>query len=226
MPELPEVNYLSQTIIKHCKGKTLESIELLKGRYVKHGPPKHFKEFIQNLPLVLTDVIQKGKVMALCFNNECIISRLGLTGWWYINKDKPSWIHSDPNVVFKFKGLTLNYVDPLSYGTLHFLSKEDLEKEFLKLAPDYMSITLKELQERLLKKPILLNKTLEDVLVDQHALVSGIGNYLKAEILYDVKLSPFRTLNTLQKRIGKLFYLPQRKSPNRFRKTLETIKNM
>ena len=35
------------------------------------------------------------------------------------------------------------------------------------------------------------------VLMDQQALVSGIGNYLVAEILYDAKLNPHRELDKL-----------------------------
>jgi len=199
MPELPEVKTLSQHIIKHFKDQSLKKINIVKGRYQKHGPPEYFNEFNKEMPLLLVDMIQKGKVMVFCFEKDWyMISRLGLTGWWYIDEDKPSWIKSDPNLVFEFKNKTLYYVDPLSYGTVTFYnSKEAVNKELSKLAPDYLSITLKELQERLQKKPILLKKTLEEVMVDQQSLMSGIGNYLKAEILYDVKLSPFRTLNTL-----------------------------
>lgn len=199
MPELPEVKTLSQHIIKHFKDQSLKKITILKGRYQKHGPPENFKNVINALPLNLTDILQKGKVMVFCFEKDWyMISRLGLTGWWYIDENKPIWIKSEPNVVFEFKNKTLYYVDPLSYGTLTFYhSKEAVDKELSKLAPDYLSITLKELQERLNNKPTLLKKTLEEVLMDQHALMSGIGNYLKAEVLYDAKLSPFRTLNTL-----------------------------
>lgn len=199
MPELPEVLTLSQEIRKNFKDQSLKKITILKGRYQKHGPPEYFKDVMKSLPMKLTNILQKGKVMVFCFEKDWyMISRLGLTGWWYMDEDKPTWIKSDPNLVFQFKNKRLYYVDPLSYGTVTFLnSKEAVDKELSKLAPDYLSITLKELQERLQKKPILLKKTLEEVIVDQQSLMSGIGNYLKAEILYDVQLSPFRTLNTL-----------------------------
>ena len=198
MPELPEVKALSQEILRKCKGAILETIEIVKGRYRTHGPPEGFQTFTKRLPLTLTDVIHKGKVMVLCFESDgCMISRLGLTGWWYINDDKPSWIHSEPNVVFEFKGLRLNYVDQLSYGTLTFLDREAMANELAKIAPDYTTLTLKELRTRLAKRPRFLSKPIEEVIVDQHGLVSGIGNYLKAEILYDSKISPLRLLETL-----------------------------
>lgn len=157
--------------------------------------------------------------MVLCFENgESIISRLGLTGWWYINEDKPSWIHTEPNVVFTFKGLTLNYVDQLSYGTLTFLHKDELENELSNIAPDYRTITMQELQERLLRKSSFYKKPIEEVLVNQHGLVSGIGNYLKAEILYAAKISPLRIVETLTEDDWKAILRSAKKITNQIEK--------
>lgn len=48
--------------------------------------------------------------------------------------------------------------------------------------------------ERLLKHP---NKTLAEVLMNQ-SVISGVGNYVKAEALYLAELSPNRTVSNLK----------------------------
>jgi formamidopyrimidine-DNA glycosylase len=48
-----------------------------------------------------------------------------------------------------------------------------------------------------ISKPTLQQHLIEDVLVDQKVLMSGIGNYLKAEILYDTRISPLRLIKDI-----------------------------
>lgn len=204
MPEAPEVSYLRGYIASHFAGHTLSSVKILKGRYQKHGPPANFKEFDGALPLKLQSVDRHGKVLVLKFENDwCIISKLGLTGWWYADGDPPQWTKTSPNIEFEFhngreKG-KLYYTDTLSYGTLTFTNdKSVVEKEIQKLAPDVEMVSIHDLLARIDKKKLRNSKRLlEDVITDQHAIISGIGNYLKAEILYDAKISPLREVQTV-----------------------------
>lgn len=220
MPELPEVKYLSNYILEKCKNHTLKNISILRGRYHKHGPPKYYSELISSLPLKLEDVRQKGKVMVLCFDKDWfIVSKLGLTGWWYIDDNKPTWMKTEPNVAFKFETFTLYYIDLLSYGTLTFTtSHTEIDKEFAVIAPDYMNITIEEIQQRLNKKYSLLDKQIEEVIIDQKAIVSGIGNYMKAEILYDVGISPLRLIKSITVEEWKNIIKSARKITNRMKK--------
>ena len=41
------------------------------------------------------------------------------------------------------------------------------------------------------------NQLLEDIIMKQKIIFSGIGNYLKAEILYDAKINPLRKVKSL-----------------------------
>jgi hypothetical protein len=50
MPEGPEAFYLSNKINKEFKNKSLNSIKILKGRYVKHGVPDGYTNFVKDLP--------------------------------------------------------------------------------------------------------------------------------------------------------------------------------
>lgn len=207
MPEAPESAYLRDYITKNCKGQTLHSVSIKKGRYHKHGPPANFKKFTQALPLKLEAVEKKGKMLILRFEKEwCIISKLGLMGWWYADDDVPQWGTWDPNLEFKFGDIMLYYTDTLSYGTLTFTNNKMIVEEMInKLAPEVEKIRLNELLKRIVDRPRLGQQLLEDVIIDQKALFSGIGNYLKAEVCYDAKIAPQRTVSSLTRDDWKRF---------------------
>lgn len=103
MPEGPEAFFLAKTIHDNFSNIVLENIHILLGRYKKHGPPPGFDLFLQALPLTLKKVYKKGKVIIFSFEkNWTIISRLGLTGWWYPEGHEPHWQKSRQNLVFEF----------------------------------------------------------------------------------------------------------------------------
>lgn len=200
MPEAPEVSYVTNYITDHFENATLTSVQIVKGRYKTHGPPKNFIPFTKALPLRLTDIRKKGKVIFMYFDKDwCIISKLGLTGWWYTPGDEPEWRNPSPSISFNFGGKQLVYDDVLSYGTITITNQQkDVQSEMDRLAPDIEKVTIDEIVDRVQQR-IKPSTTwlLEDVIVDQHRIVSGIGNYLKSEILYDAKISPLRKANTI-----------------------------
>lgn len=201
MPEAPEVLYLAQTLHKRFAGHKLTSMEIVGGRYKKHGAPHGFHEFQRSGPTRLQTVTKKGKVLFFEFENGWyMISRLGLTGWWYENDNVPEWRNgSHASVVLHFgTRLRMTYDDQLSYGTIVFCERSEAVRALSSIAPDITdktttwSLLIKDKVHSL--KP---SKTIEDVLVDQGSILSGIGNYLKSEILYAAKIAPMRKVGTL-----------------------------
>lgn len=197
MPESPEVAFLAQKLTSEFGGRTLSAVEILSGRYKRHGAPKGFHGFVQALPARLQNVSKKGKVLFFEFNNGwTIISRLGLTGFWYKNNEVPKWkVSPHVGMSFTFGRDRMAYDDQLSYGTLVFCKQDEAQKVKEGLAPDIMDVKWMAVKERVHK--LRASKKIEDVLVDQKAVVSGIGNYLKSEILYDAKIAPMRKVGTL-----------------------------
>lgn len=211
MPEGVEVSFLTDILSKSLKGQKLKQIQWISGRYVHHGVPKYTKEFTESLPLRCIDIQNKGKVMFFFFEKGwCLISKLGMTGWWYIDQDKPTWHKSQTDLQFQFDKNILNYTDFRNFGTITITQDKTLiDKEMNQLAPDIVNstTTYKTLQEQLNKISIKRKNTLmEDALLDQQFIVSGIGNYLKAEILYDAKISPLRPINSITETEWKQFY--------------------
>jgi formamidopyrimidine-DNA glycosylase len=214
MPELPEVRYLVDYLLFHCKNERFENIEIKKGRYKVHGEPDHLSEFKKSLPMKLTNVEHKGKTMVFNFENKWwIISKLGMMGWYYVNDEKPTWMRGgDSNILLTAGPLRLHYHDVLSYGSLSFTnSKSVIEKEFSKIAPEFIEIKLDELIERTKKKKNIGSKAIEDVLLDQKILFSGIGNYLKSEILYEARIHPKRTIDSMSGKDWEIFLLSAKK---------------
>lgn len=203
MPEGPEVTFLVDQIFGKFVNKKLNSIKIITGRYKHHGPPENYKKFINDLPLKCLKVTKKGKVIFIYFeNNWCIISKLGMTGWWFIDNDFPSWRDTKlKTITFNFTSHELNFSDFRNFGTLIFTNDDQvIEKEYNKVSYDILdpTITFNLIKDKITnyttKHPTHI---LEDVIINQKAIVSGIGNYLKAEILYDSKISPLRKLNQL-----------------------------
>ena len=67
------------------------------------------------------------------------------------------------------------------------------------------------------KKPKM---PIEELLSDQKLLVSGIGNYLKSEILYESKIAPIREITNISKAEWKLLYKNARKISTKMTKAL------
>jgi len=225
MPEGVEVSFLTDTLVKTLKGQLLKKIDWISGRYVHHGVPKNTIEFTKALPLKCTDIQNKGKVMFFFFEQDwCLISKLGMTGWWYIDQDKPTWHKSQTDIHFQFTTNTLNYTDFRNFGTISITQDKVLiDKELNQLAPDivHSSTTYKVFQNQLNQISSKRHSWLiEDALLDQQFIVSGIGNYLKAEILYEAKISPLRTLSSITPEEWKDFFYSAKKIIKRMLKAI------
>ena len=218
MPEINEVRRYADFLSLHLKNKEITEINILNGRYKKHGPFELYNELKKDLPIKLLDVKTKGKFLYMKFDdNYYIFSTLGLSGGWvylnnktnkysyptileYIGKEnmdsymKTSLNHL--NVEFKTKEGSIYFYDTLSFGTLKIIKDEkELNKKLNTIGPDIMdeTTTFDLFKERILKK---LTQEIGIVLMNQK-LISGIGNYLRADILWLCKISPFRKVNKL-----------------------------
>lgn len=230
MPEIVEVKNYADFIKKMTKNKEIKKIKILNGRYFNHDPFDGYDALVKMLPIVVTNVTTKGKLICIHLENDYyILSTLGLSGGWcFYDKHKSLKLskvyddylkHSDTkqvkeyikkslnhlNVEFEFSTGSLYNYDVLSYGTLRVIKGYENVKNILnKIGPDIMDeLTNYELfKSKLLKKE---HKKIGIVLMDQK-LISGIGNYLRADVLYLSKISPFRLVSGLSEKELKLIF--------------------
>jgi formamidopyrimidine-DNA glycosylase len=93
------------------------------------------------------------------------------------------------------------YFDSLSFGTLKVIKGEkELTKKLNSIGPDIMemSTTFEVFKTRMAKKTIQ-NKVIGNVLLNQK-IISGIVNYLRADMLWMSKISPFRKVKDLNEK--------------------------
>jgi endonuclease-8 len=220
MPEVIEVRKYADFMKSKMKNKSIESINIINGRYKKHKPFEMYSDISADLPLKLLDVKTKGKLLYMVFENDYyIFSTLGLMGGWvYLAKDKTKYefnnmydydvedikrYHTNAlnhlNVEFKTKEGSLYYYDTLSFGTLKVIKGEtELNKKLNTIGPDIMDInTTFEVYKSRITKKTYLNKKIGNVIMNQK-VISGVGNYLRADILWVSKISPFRNVEDLK----------------------------
>lgn len=122
----------------------------------------------------------------------------------YISNEKYEKYHktsiNNLNVEFKMKGSDkiVYYYDSLSFGTLKVIdNKEELEKKLNQIGPDIMDTTtsLDIFIDQITKKNNL-DKYIGNVIMNQK-VISGIGNYLRSDILWLSRISPFRKVKDL-----------------------------
>jgi endonuclease-8 len=200
MPEGPEIRFFYETYIYPLKNKTLTNIAILSGRYIKHPKIPNFNDFQKMLPLHVIDTGVKGKNIWLIFENKyCLYFTHGMTGRW--SRDSTE-IHN--RIQLQFNKDLLYFNDMRGFGTLTVMINEnELSNKLNSLGLDVFTLKQKdkELFINALFNDKTKNKMIGKVLLEQE-YVCGIGNYLRAEILWDIFISPYRLMkdvNSLEK---------------------------
>jgi len=205
MPEGPETKKFVDQLNHILKGCFLKEIKIISGRYIKHGKPEGLENFEKILPLKINEISCKGKFIYWTFENtnSNIWNTLGMTGSWGLqpNHKRLEFLFTDQHGVDR----SVYFSDIRNFGTLKFSdSKKDLSKKLDSIGPDMLSgpPSLEEFATLISSQG---SNNLCKVLTDQ-SVVSGIGNYVKAESLYLAKISPHRTCSSLSKQEVDLLY--------------------
>lgn len=184
MPEGPEVRRVTQDLAKELSGMTLESIEILSGRYTK-APIESLTEINSVLPTKIIGAGCHGKFIYIITSSGFHIwNTLGMSGTWSLEPTKHSRVSL--NLSTKKK---LYFNDIRNFGTLKIVyGKSRLIKKLTSLGPDMLAIDIDEdfFVSRMRQKDSL---PITKVLMNQ-AVFSGIGNYVKAESLWLAKIDP------------------------------------
>ena len=198
MPEGPEVKRIVERLNRRLAGKELHAIHFKNQSYCD----KQVRDQIHDLRAELSDkpktidkVQCKGKFIWFTLDDGEweIWHTLGMTG---------SWRNSNPkkNVMLKLEtdGEQMTYYkDTRRFGTFKIFHKDNsrLDKKLQTLGPDMLNDppTFEEFLVCLRKKN---HWNITKALMDQK-VVCGIGNYIKAEVLYRAKVSPWRNVGDI-----------------------------
>lgn len=213
MPEGPECRHISDCLNQMVVGRKLVQVEILGGRYSRHGSPTglaNFNEALTGQPLEIMSVGCQGKFIYWKFSDgSSMWNTLGMSGQWTKTLDKHCHIkfsfQGDPQLVQTPDGQNRDSLDNCVYfrdirnfGTLHFNpDPEALRKKLSSLGHDILGPVPLDQDDCLAifgKRP---QWNICKFLMDQ-SYFSGVGNYIKAEALYLAKINPFRLVKDLE----------------------------
>ena len=206
MPEGPEVSTVTRQLRKALRNWILVKIEIVSGPYQNNTRSDYLqfrtdlrKRFVTS---TLSNVASKGKTMYFeltpVAGDEAVVTRdyisigLGMTGGFCFDKQG----QKNVRIQFVFESSNgkrtkkLYYIDSRNFGTMKFMRREELNEKLNSLGPTIMNMQIDadEFAHRFTPSSIQ-NNEIAKALMNQK-IISGIGNYLRAEILYEAGVSP------------------------------------
>lgn len=201
MPELPEVERFRQALLPLISKS--ESLQLKRLSLEKQPPRKFLSDDdinkINKGNFRVSDVIRKGKQLCIVLKHQediqYLFVHMGMTGHisspHYIPKLKE--VKPDKNfppaftyLLFSVGSYEASFSDPRKFG--HILLKDSLD-DFDGLAPDALNDLIEQ-------RPLILQKLanqaagIKGILLDQKRCISGVGNWVADEVLYQIEMHP------------------------------------
>ncbi|EOY25908.1 MUTM-1 isoform 2 [Theobroma cacao] len=209
MPELPEVEAARRAIEENCLGKKIKKAIIANDSKVIEGvSASDFESSL--LGKTIVSAHRKGKNLWLRLDSPPFPSfQFGMTGAIYIKgvavtqykrsavKDNDEW----PSKYSKFfveleDGLELSFTDKRRFARVRLLKDPTSVPPISELGPDalFQPMTVDEFTESLNKKKIAIKA----LLLDQ-SFISGIGNWIADEVLYQARIHPLQISSSLSK---------------------------
>lgn len=193
MPEGPEVTIIREDLNGILENQIITQFNILPTSRYSRKAPNNYLYFEEHLPLKVKQISSKGKLIYWCFEkNIYMTNSLGMSGIWSYSKSK----HAILEIIYGVNQ-KIYFVDQRRFGNIAFYkNKKELQEKLNTLGPDLLNdktLTFNIFKNRLLLHP---RWNITKALMDQ-SVISGIGNYLKSESLYEAKLSPLRTIESL-----------------------------
>ncbi|MEM9189653.1 MAG: endonuclease VIII [Myxococcota bacterium] len=197
MPEGPEIRRAADRIEKVVRGHRATEVFFAFERLRPYAAELHGR--------TITRIETRGKAMLSWFDDElAVYSHNQLYGRWFVRKrGLPKTGRQLRFAMHTENGSALLY----SASDISVHAREDLaEHPFLsKLGPDPLvkSTTARRIRSRL-RSATFRRRRLAGLLLDQ-SFLSGLGNYLRSEILFDARLHPnWRPLDLDEDEVGRL----------------------
>jgi len=193
MPEGPEVRREADMIARAIQGHALTDVYF--------GLPRLKRHRKSLVGATVTKVTTRGKALLIFFDTGGVLySHNQLYGRWYI-----AVAGSQPGTNRTLRvALTTTSKSALLYSAsdISLLHAEEVERHpyIMKLGPDVLSegLSWRDIGHQLLSKPFA-GRSLSALYLDQ-SFVSGLGNYLRSEILFAAGMNPKARPNTLELR--------------------------
>jgi len=191
LPESAEVRSSADILNSWVSGDQLSDIDSadINGKFLKKDI-KGIKSSNLYFGETLKEVHTKGKFMYFEFTNQKYLGcGLGMAAQWSQEKNK----HTCFSLTFKNKG-KIYFNDMRHFGNIEFMSKKDLDEKLNELGIDLLPLDPAEISgvvDEICEKLLISKQLIADDLLNQN-IFAGVGNYLRAEALYDSGIDPMR----------------------------------
>jgi formamidopyrimidine-DNA glycosylase len=187
MPELPEVQCVVNTLAR-IKGKTFAYGKTLNNRLREPVQPG-LHEKLRGRQIL--DIQRVGKYILFHLDQGYLVVHLGMTGSLLIDPEPSK--HDRIELCFT-DGSQLIYKDVRKFGLVLFEDKLEDNKYLRNLGVEPLSEDFSP--DRLLAMAQDCRKEMKVFLLDQR-YVTGLGNIYVNELLYDLRINPFKKAWTL-----------------------------
>jgi len=192
MPELPEVETISQALKANILNKTISKIKILTEFSLREKIPKVI-ENITNVKVI--DVKRQAKYIQIFLSDSnVILVHLGMSGTITFNQD----INKKHNhLLIEFTDdNNLTYNDPRRFGLITLVKNDELHRsKYIKnlgVEPLGIEFTPEYLAKSFMNKSQAIKQTLMD-----NSIIVGVGNIYASESLFLSNISPTRPAKSL-----------------------------
>jgi len=194
MPEGPEVRCFADGLRQHLQGRTLSSLQFDNRSRYYGRLPSNYDILCQSLPALIKNIWSKGKKIIIQLENGVsLVSSLGMEGRWV-----PIPLNHSNAVLVCNDGTVAYYDDSRHQGEIEIIPDlQQLGERLAKIGPDLLSDNVSLVNWiATLRARTLQTKQICHVLMKQQYF-SGIGNYVKAMVLYYTRIRPNAMISDL-----------------------------
>jgi len=198
MPELPEVETVTNSIKKHLLDKNFSSLSINWPKTLHNFSIKDFNNQIKKKQI--KSIYRRGKFIIFDFE-QCIMAvHLRMTGKLYVQSEiNQSKKHI--SLFLKFDDKYLIFEDTRKFGRFYLYDSIDYLNDKLGIEPFWEDFNEKWLINNLQKK----NRQMKQLLLDQTFIV-GLGNIYTDEALWYAKIHPLSKSDSVPvKKIKELY---------------------
>ena len=192
MPELPEVETIVRDLGRLVRGRTIQSVQVLRPDLIEAEAPDDFARGVQGSRI--SAVTRRAKNIEIDLGEQLLVVNLGMTGRLLVlSAGDPAPTH--PGVRFALDdGREMVYHDVRRFGRLQRFSRTEWRQwsERMGVEPLSAGFTADLLQELLARSRVAVKTWL----MDQRHVV-GVGNIYASEALYRAGIDPRRAALTL-----------------------------
>jgi formamidopyrimidine-DNA glycosylase len=208
MPELPEVETVSQGLQKRALGRRILAVEIRHPGVIV-GSPEQFTAELEGRTIV--SVQRKGKALALELEGEnapprYLLVHLGMTGQFTVSaRETPLEPHTHVLLALGDRE-EARFRDVRRFGRLRCCTREEMEAAFDRLGPDAQQVT----EEQFLSAMRARRGAIKSWLMNQQ-LLAGLGNIYADESLFVAGIHPLAQPGRISPRKARRLFRAVRK---------------